>query len=336
MTVTIRDIARLADVSTTTVSRIINNKPYAASEATTKKVLEIIEEMNYKPNPLARGLITKKTKTIGLIIPDIANPFFPEIARGVEDIANKMGFNVFLCNTDDDLKKERKYIDALREKYVDGIILTVASDPRYEHIAELEKSEIPIVMMDRQVGHEEGKCVFIDNLEGGYLATRHLIDLGHKRIGCITGPLKTKGAIDRYKGYEKALMEKGIEIDKNLVVESNYKIEGGMEATKKLLHHKDLTAIFVCNDTMAYGAYKELKRKGYKIPEDMSIVGFDNIYLSQMLEKELTTVCQPTYKMGVAAAEMLIKVIDGKKINKKQLCFKPELIVRKSTCENKK
>lgn len=336
MTTTIRDIAKLAGVSTTTVSRIINKKPYAASEATTKRVLEIIEEMNYKPNPLAQGLITKKTRTIGLIIPDIVNPFFPEIARGVEDIANKMGFNVFLCNTDDDLKKEKKYINALREKYVDGIILTVASDPRYEHIAELEKSDIPIVMMDRQVGHENGKCVFIDNLEGGYLATKHLIELGHEKIGCITGPLKTKGAIDRYKGYEKALKESGIKIDRKLVIESNYKIHGGVEATKLLLKQSDLTAIFACNDTMAYGAYKELKKKGYVIPEDMSIVGFDNIYLSQMLEKELTTVSQPTYKMGVAAADMLIKVIEGKRVNKKQLCFKPELIIRESTCENKK
>ena len=334
MGITIQDIARMAGVSTTTVSRVINNKVEGVSEVTRKRILEIVKETKYKPNPLARGLITKKTKTIGLIIPDITNPFFPEIARGVEDIANKNGFNVFLCNTDDDPDKEKKYIEALKEKYVDGIIFTVASNPRYEHINELFDCGIPIVMMDREMEKEDMKCVYIDNFEGGYIATKHLIELGHKNIGCITGPLKSKSAIDRYKGYEKAMIESNIPINKELVIESNYKIEGGILATERLLNNSMLTAIFVCNDAMAYGSYKAIKKRGYSIPEDISIVGFDNIYLSQMVEKELTTVSQPTYDMGVSAAKMLIKVIDGKRINKKHICFKPELIIRESTSKS--
>ena len=334
MSITIQDIAKMANVSTTTVSRVINNKTEGVSEATREKILKIIHDTGYKPNSLARGLITKKTKTIGLIIPDITNPFFPELARGVEDMANKNGFNVFLCNTDDDPSKEKKYIDALKEKYVDGIIFTVSSNPNREHINELLKCGIPIVMMDRELEDSDVKCVYIDNLEGGYIATKYLINLGHKKIGCITGPLKSKSAIDRYKGYEKAMLESGISINKDLVIESNYKIEGGILATNKLLNNSEVSAIFTCNDIMAYGAYKVIKQRGYSVPQDISIVGFDNIYISNMMEKELTTIDQPTYSMGATATKMLIRSINGERINKKHICFKPKLIIRESADKN--
>lgn len=336
MSITIQDIAKLASVSTTTVSRVINNKTEGVSEITRKKILKIIQDTGYKPSSLARGLITKRTKTIGLIIPDITNPFFPEMARGVEDMANKNGFNVFLCNTDDNPSKERKYIDALKEKYVDGIILTVSSNPNDEHINELLKSDIPIVMMDRELEDSDVKCVYIDNLEGGYIATKYLINLGHKKIGCITGPLKSKSAIDRYKGYEKAMLENGIPLNKDLVIESNYKIEGGVLATNKLLNKSEVSAIFVCNDIMAYGAYRAIKQRGYSVPQDISIVGFDNIYISNMMEKELTTINQPTYSMGATATKMLIRSINGERINKKHICFKPKLIIRESADKNLK
>ncbi|SKC83566.1 LacI family DNA-binding transcriptional regulator [Maledivibacter halophilus] len=332
MGVTIKDIARMANVSTTTVSRVINNKSEGVSESTRKKILDLVKEFNYQPNALARGLVTKKTKTIGLIIPDISNPFFPDIARGVEDSANDYGYNVFLCNTDEDLHKESEYINALKEKYVDGIIFTLASIPKYEHILDLIKSGIPVVMMDRFIESKDIKGVFLDNLEGGYIATKHLIDLGHRKIGCITGPLHTKTSIERYEGYQKALMDANITLDKSFVVESNYKMDGGMKAAEELLREKKITSIFACNDLMAYGAYKVIKACEYKIPQDISIVGFDDILISQMLETQLTTIKQPTYDMGATAAKMLIDMIEGKKVRKKIVSFKPQLIIRQSTC----
>lgn len=332
MAVTIKDIARLAKVSTTTVSRVINHKSEGVSEDTRKKILDLVKELNYQPNALARGLVTKKTKTIGLIIPDISNPFFPDIARGVEDSANRQGYNVFLCNTDDNLDKESEYINALKEKYVDGIIFTLASIPKYEHILDLIKSGIPVVMMDRLIESKDIKGVFLDNFQGGYIATKHLIELGHTKIACITGPLQTKTAIERYEGYQKALMDAKIELDKSLIIESDYKMDGGIKAAEQLLKKKQMTGLFACNDLMAYGAYKAIKACGYKIPEDVSIVGFDDIQISQMLETQLTTIKQPTYDMGVSAAKMLISLIEEKRIRKKIVRFEPQLIIRQSTC----
>ncbi|AAM23502.1 LacI family transcriptional regulator [Caldanaerobacter subterraneus subsp. tengcongensis MB4] len=332
MAVTIKDIARLANVSVTTVSRVINNKPEGVSEETRQKILKLVKELGYQPNAIARGLVTKKTKTIGLIIPDISNPFFPDIARGVEDSAHIYGYNVFLCNTDDNLEKESEYIRALKEKYVDGIIFTSSSIPKHEHIIELVESGIPVVIMDRRVDSENIYGVFLDNYEGGYIATKHLIDLGHEKIGCITGPLYTKSAKERLEGYKKALLDSGIKIDEKLIFEGDYKINGGIIGAERLLKdNKDMSAIFACNDLMAYGAYKTIRSFGYKIPDDISVVGFDDIQLSQILEPQLSTIKQPAYDMGLTAARMLIKLIEGKKLKKKIINFRPQLVIRQST-----
>lgn len=328
MAITIKDIAKRTDVSIATVSRVINNKSEGVSDGTRKRILEVVKELGYQPNALARGLVTKRTKTIGLIIPDIANPFFPDIARVVEDCANKQGYSVFLCNTDDNLHKESQYIKVLGEKCVDGIIFTSNAIPKQEHTIELIKNSIPLVLMDRWV-ELEGICgVFLDNLKGGYMASKHLIDLGHERIACITGPLYSKTAKDRLEGYKKALFEEGIPVDKSIIVEGDYKINSGFNAAEKLLNKK-VTAIIAFNDLMACGACKSVKANGYRIPEDISIIGFDDIQLSQMME--LTTIRQPSYEMGIAAIKMLIKLIEHKKINKRIISFEPSLIVRQST-----
>lgn len=331
MSTTIKDIARVANVSTATVSRVINKKDEGVSDSTRKKVLDIIEELDYQPNAFARGLVTKKSKTIGLIIPDITNPFFPDVTRGVEDVANKNGYNVFLCNTDDDSNKQNQYINTLKEKHVDGIIFTFTSIPKYEHVLKLIKSGVPVVMLDRQIDFEDIYGVFLDNHKGGYLATKHLIDLGHKKIGCIAGPLHSKNSRERLEGYKKALSDAEIDFNEKLVIAGDFKLTGGMKATKKLLTEEDLTALFICNDLMVYGAYKEIKSMGYKIPKDISIVGFDDIQLSQVLEPQLTTIRQPIYDMGAEASKMLIKLIKGKKIRKKVVGFNSTLIIREST-----
>ncbi|ABY95668.1 MULTISPECIES: LacI family DNA-binding transcriptional regulator [Thermoanaerobacter] len=330
MAVTIKDIAKLANVSITTVSRVINNKTEGVSEETRNRILQLVKELGYQPNAIARGLVTKKTKTVGLIIPDISNPFFPDIARGVEDSAHIYGYNVFLCNTDDNLEKESEYINALKEKYVDGIIFTSSSIPKHEHITDLIKSGIPVVIMDRRIDSEDIYGVFLDNYEGGYIATKYLIDLGHKRIGCITGPLYISNAIERLEGYKRALVDNEIEVDNRLIFEGDYKINSGIIGAEKLLEH-EVTAIFASNDLMAYGAYKAIRSYGYKIPDDISVVGFDDIQLSQILEPQLTTIRQPAYDMGLAAARMLIKLVEGKKLKKKIINFRPQLIIRQST-----
>lgn len=337
MNATIKDVAKLANVSVTTVSKVMNNKG-EISEATKKRVLGVIDELNYKPNALARGMITKKTRTIGLILPDICNPFYPDVARGVEDGASKFNYNIFLCNTDNSTKKEKNYINILIEKRVDGIIFTSSLSPKQDNIINLKKSGIPVVYMDRRVEYpDEINGVYINNFVGGYLATKHLIDLGHTKIGCITGNLKTLDSIERFEGYKKALKDSDISLNNELIAEGNYDIESGYECVDKLLSSnavgKDITSIFACNDLMAYGAYKLFKQKGIRIPDDISIIGFDDIVLGQMLEPNLSTIRQPMYDMGSIASNMLIKMIEGKKLKENVVILQPELIVRSSTRE---
>jgi LacI family transcriptional regulator len=238
---------------------------------------------------------------------------------------------VFLCNSDNNNDKERDYIKVLKEKYVDGIIFTGSSISNCSYILDLVDSSIPVVIMDRDLESENINGVFLDNYEGGYAATKHLIDLGHTGIGCAIGPLTTKSARDRLEGYMNALRDNGIQVDNHLIREGEYNIKGGEEGAKKILENKGVTAIFASNDLMAYGVYKTVHSKGLKIPEDISVVGFDDIQFSQILEPQLTTINQPTYDMGVTATQILLKLIQGKTVRKKMVNFKPKLIVRKST-----
>jgi LacI family transcriptional regulator len=331
MAITIKDIARITNVSATTVSRVLNNKHEGVSLETRQRILDTIRELDYKPNAIARGLVTKKTNTIGIIIPDISNQFFSDIARGIEDGASDHGYNVFLCNTDDKLDKESKYINALKEKCVDGIIFASSSMPNIKIISELIKGSIPVVVVDRHVEIENVYGIYTDNFRGGYIATKHLIDLNHKKIGCITGPLGNHNSKERLDGYKQALLDSCITFNEDLVAEGNYKINGGMKAAEKLIRNKQITALFVSNDLMAYGAYKAIKAAGLNIPEDISIVGFDDTELSQIIEPELTTIRQPAYQMGIEAERALIKIISGKSVKDRNKSFSPNLIIRKST-----
>ena len=331
MSATIKDIARLANVSIATVSNVINHKDGGFTPETKEKIIQVIQELDYKPNAAARSLITKSTKTIALIIPDIRNSFFSSIARGIEHVVSKHGYNIFLCNTDDSFARECDYIDILKEKCVDGIILTSNSIPSFDHISNLYRSGMPIVLLDRKIDVCDGYGVFLDNTRGGYLATKHLLELGHENIACITGPLYVESAADRLEGYKMALADFGVQPNDDYIFQGDYKVESGVRAAKKILKNKRFSAIFSCNDLMAVGAYKAMKAHGYHIPNDMSVVGFDDVELSQMIEPNLTTVYQPIDKMGVAAGNMLIQLINKKKITHKVLKFVPELIVREST-----
>ena len=310
MKTTIKQIAKEAGVSIATVSIILNKKDKKISEATRQRVLEIVKKYNYIPNAMAGSLVTKRTGIIGLILPDITNPFFPEIARGAEDKASEEGFNLIFCNTDDKLEAEEKYIESLTGRMVDGII--IAHSASAEKTSEiLERSQIPIVLVDRDLDSKNiiGK-VLVDNEEGAYQGVKYLILKGYRKIAFLSGSASLQLTKDRLRGYERALHESQISIEDSLIKYGQYRSVWGREGTKKLIQeHIDFDAIFCGNDLIAIGAMKELKVSGYRIPEEIGVMGFDDIYISELVEPELTTVRQPNYQMGQKAAELLIDYI---------------------------
>lgn len=329
MNPTIKDVARLVGVHPSTVSRVINNHP-RISEKTRNKVLFAIKKLGYTPDGIARGLKLKKTYTLGVLIPDITNPFFAEIARGVEDTANKNGFNVILCNTDDKLKKERTYLDILKERRVDGLILGTAHI-RDKSILELEKNNFPYILVSRNIEGLDKNCIIINDMVGGIMATEFLIRLGHRRIAHITGPLKVRAAIDRLEGYKDALKKHGVEYKEELIEEGDFRIKGGYQAMKKFLDLPEPpTAIFAANDLLALGAMQAIQKKKYHIPEDFCIIGFDDIRLASFVYPPLTTIRQPMLEMGTLAVKMLLKIIEEGEFNQRKLMLKPELIIRES------
>lgn len=332
MEVTIYDIAKAADVSITTISKILNNKDQDISEKTREKVLNIMNEMNYKPNAVARSLVTKKTNVIGLLIPDISNPYFSEMARGVEDGVNRFGFNVVFCNTDENQEKELEYLQILQEKGMDGIIFVPIAESYYDFIKDIKsKSQKPFVVLDRVYENADKKVgqVVFNNVMGGYLATKYLIDKGHRRIGCVTGSRYNKSSIDRLNGYKKALQEADINFDPSVIFEGDYRYNSGV-ASGRFFEKSDVTAIFIENDIMASGVYRTFNECGIKIPDDISIVGYDDINLSLILNPPLTTILQPKLEMGEKAGEMLARMIQGEKTDL-FIEYEPNLIERGST-----
>lgn len=332
MKITIKDIARMAEVSTATVSKVVNNKDKNISDATRQKVLRIIKEHNYVPNRVASSMITKKTHSIGLVIPDITNPFFPEIARGVEDVANKFGYHVILCNSDNDISKEISYIEMLQEKMVDGIILT-ASSRRVADSLDLRKLSVPLITVDRDIEEVKVKGkVIVDNVSGAYEAVCYMFNKGYKRVLHLAGPLTSGPSIDRYEGYKKAHRDMEKELLDELFIEGFYTSEWGYEGIIQILKKGiEFDSIFCGNDLIAMGAMKALREHDYKIPKDVGIVGFDDIYMATMIEPQLTTVHQPNYKMGSKAAQLLIDFIEGRTVVNKVEVLKTKLIIREST-----
>lgn len=325
MMVTIKDVAKQAEVSVATVSRVLNKNGYVNSD-TEKKVLQVIEDLNYKPNAVARSLFKKSSKSIALIIPDITNPFFPELARAVENTATKNGYTLHLYNSDDIEESEKGYLEILKHKYVDGVILSTNSLDK-EH---LESLEMPIVVLDRLY---EGNVptVISKNYEGGKLATRYLKEIGCKVISHIKGPENNTNAQDRYLGYLNEVKDE-YWFNDGLVVNGDYNIKKSMLVTKKLLiDNPQIDGVFAGNDIMAIGALKVIHQMGKRVPEDISVIGFDGISLGEMLIPELTTIAQPIYKMGQLATDMLIDLIDGKKVDIKNYELDVELIKRYTT-----
>lgn len=332
MSITIKDIANLANVSIATVSRVLNNKADGISEETKNRIFKIAKDLNYRPNAIARGLVLKKTNTIGLVLPDISNPFFPEIARGVEDTAKYQGYNVFLCNTDEDIYKEAGYIKALKDRQVDGIIFAASAIKNNEIITK-HVGRIPFILIDRRPDEFiDAPGVFLDNFVGGYLGAKHLIEKGHKNIIFISGPLQSHNAKQRLNGFSQAFSEVGLTVKEDFITEGNFKRSCGYTIVDQLLQDKkDFSAIFASNDLMAVGALEALGENGKNVPHDVAVVGFDNIYLSKVVTPKLTTISQPTYQMGAKAAEMLLSIINNAPMDEQQVFFTPQLVVRASS-----
>lgn len=327
---TIRNVAEKAGVSITTVSHVINGTRYVSDELI-QRVHAAMDELNYRPNVLARGLRRGDTRTIGLVVPDNSNPFFAEVARVIEDVGFKNGYSVILCNSDDDLSKEAAYLNVLIAKQVDGVIF-IAAGSEYEHLLELTGRNIPVVVVDREIEHALADIILVDNELGGYEAAKYLVDLGHKKIACITGPSEVTPSAGRVQGYRRALEEAGIPLRQDYVTAGDFHFQGGEAAMVRLLELEDPpTAVFACNDWMAVGTFRAVRKAGKQIPKDVSIVGFDDIQLASVVNPTLTTIAQPISDMATMAAELLItRMQNSQEIPTQRTLLNPILRIRES------
>lgn len=304
----IYDVARAAGVSISTVSHVLNGTRFV-SEETKARVYRAVKELNYRPSSLARALVRQETRMIALVVPDNVNPFFAELARGIEDYGFRAGYNVILCNSDRDASKELAYLDMLISKRVDGVIY-MGLDNRTETLQPLLEQSIPLVAFDQE--HEAIDVVLLNNYEGGYDATRYLIELGHRRIACIGGPDPLTRSGLRVRGYEKALSEAGISPEPALILSGDWSFRSGQEAARQFFELPvPPTAIFACNDTMAIGAMSFLQQKGLVVPRDVSVIGFDNITLSTFCTPRLTTLGTLSADVGRRLCQLLLDRING-------------------------
>ncbi len=310
MTVTIYDVAREAGVSMATVSRVVNNNPNVKPQ-TRKKVFEAIERLGYRPNAVARGLASKKTTTVGVVIPDISNSIFSEVARGIEDIANMYHYNIILCNADKKKEKEIRVVNTLLEKQVDGLLF-MGGAITDDHVQAFKTSSVPVVLCATADEKRLIPSVDIDHEKAAYDAVNVLIQNGHKNIAMISGTLQDPAnGFARYQGYKKALEDAGIPLREEYVRVGNYRYESGLELTNYFLELPERpTAIFAATDEMAIGAIHTLQDRGLKVPDDVSVISVDNIRMASMVRPQLTTVAQPMYDIGAVAMRLLTKLMN--------------------------
>ena len=326
---TIRDVAAKAGVSAATVSRIINNKGQATPE-TIARVHAIIKELGYKPNVVARSLTSRKSNTIALLVPTISNPFFPELARGVEDVANSYGLNIFLCNTDDEREKVNNYLVSLRERYVDGVIIN-SLNLTNEDLEELHSNGIPTITLDRTFANHEFSSISVKHRIGAQLATKHLIDIGCKRIGLIRGPEDDFTAVQRMWGYRDYVKEFDW-FDQSWIALGDFSVKSGYLCMKELFQrHPDIDGVFASNDLMAIGLLKAAHEWGRKVPDELAIIGFDGIDMSQYTNPPISTIKQPSYEMGKMAMEELLRLIKKPESDCNKIELDVELILRESS-----
>jgi LacI family transcriptional regulator len=334
--ITVYDIAREANVSVATVSRVLNNTA-PVKKSTREKVLQIIDKYQFQPNALARSLLKKETGTIGMIMPDISNPFFPEVFLGAETEAKAKGYTFLLCNTAGDHERESEYLRTLIEKRVDGIIYmggrinTASCAPALVKEVTDVASKIPVVLVNGQLPGRQLTRVATDEYKGAQLATQHLIDLGHRDIGFIGGGHAMTTTLQKVKAFQAQLEQNGIPFRPEWVLHDSFSMTSGRELMTQLLQRKERpTAVFCVNDFTAIGAMKAIIEHGFRVPDDFSIVGFDDTPLAASIIPELTTVSQRSHELGRTAVQVLTKLLNKEKV-KKVTMLEPELIVRQSS-----
>lgn len=320
----IKEVAKLANVSPATVSRVINGTARVDKDKT-ERVQRAIKETGFVPNEVARSLFKKSSKTIGCILPSIKNPFFTQLASAVEHTADKHGYKLIFCNTENEFKKEKAALQMLTSINADGIILITSNEKMYEYI---KSCSIPIVITDRGLSkNNNAGYIHCDNYSGGRLAAEYLIECGCKNIVCISGPQEMSSARARYRGYSDVCAEHGI---KEQMVECAFDFNAGLNIAEKILTmYPDADGIIAPNDMVAISVYKVLHKKGIKVPEEIQLIGFDNIDLARLITPELTTIAQPINEMGVKAAELIINN-DRASLNKEYV-FESKLIIRETT-----
>ncbi|MGD6855591.1 catabolite control protein A [Bacillus infantis] len=331
MNVTIYDVAREANVSMATVSRVVNGNPNV-KPATRKKVLEVIERLGYRPNAVARGLASKKTTTVGVIIPDISSTFFAELARGIEDIATMYKYNIILSNSDQNKDKELHLLNTMLGKQVDGIVF-MGGNITAEHVEEFEKSPVPIVLAGSIEESEKIPSVNINYEQAAYDAVQTFIEKGHKEIGIAIGPLHEPiNEAKKLAGYKRALSEAGIEYREELVAEGDYTYDSGIEAFEKLMESSvKPTAIFAGSDEMALGVVHGAEDKGFSVPNDVEVISSDNTRLALMVRPQLTSVVQPLYDIGAVAMRLLTKYMNKEKVTENIVVLPHRIEYRDST-----
>ncbi|MBI5958686.1 MAG: LacI family DNA-binding transcriptional regulator [Chloroflexi bacterium] len=327
-TPTLKDVADHAQVSRATVSRVLNNNP-SVDEDLRVRVLESIRLLGYQPNRAARRLRASSSDVLGLIISDIENPFFISVVRGVEDSAYANHMSVVLCNTDEDPVKQRMYLSVMQAERVAGLIISPTN--ANEDFAELRQVGIPIILLDRRTDKFETDAVSIDNVGGAYLAVKHLIDLGYERIGMIGGSPHLTTGRERYEGYRKALHAAGMKIDEKLIKVGNFKTESGYALAKEFITSpQPPRAIFVANNLMTLGTLRVLREHGVRVPQDIALVGFDDMPWSSELCPPLTAVSQPTYELGQETVQLLLRRLADSDAPIRTVTLQPRLVIRES------
>jgi LacI family transcriptional regulator len=326
---TIKDVAALAGISYTTVSHVVN-KTRPVSEEVRVKVEAAIKSLDYVPSAVARSLKAKSTATIGLLVPNSLNPYFAELARGIEDYCERNGYCVILCNSDDDPDKQRNYLRVLLEKRIDGLIVASAGGDT-GLVQSLTGVRTPMVMVDRGLDGVDADLVRIDHEYGAYLATRHLLELGHRDIATIGGPASTSVAQMRLAGYRRALKEAGIEVPRERMLESDFTSTGGYNAAAILLEGNPPTAIFAGNDMIGIGVLRAAAERNVRVPSQLSVIGFDDIQMSRYVYPALTTVGQSILQLGEMAAEVLLQRITTPDMPTDQRIVTPSIVLREST-----
>lgn len=334
MRVTIKDVAKAANVSPATVSLVMNNRPVPVAPATRERVLNAAKELRYRPNHMAVALTTRKTNTIGLIIPDITNLFHSAYCEQIERYAEERSYSVIIRIARNDVEDTVRFLYDFEDRAVDGVILTksIFEDPddTFACMQAVQEMRIPVMLTDRVPKEYSAGAVLLNDYLGGLLAVRHLVDMGHRQIGCITGQMHYENCKDRLRGYRDALEEAGIPYDSSLVFYGNLEVDSGMRALPYLLGKK-VTAIFAFNDMTAYGVYKQARNYNLRIPDGISVVGFDDLVFSDLIDPPLTTLEYPIEQMAEAVVKRMLTKINNEPICEEPLVFDPVLKVKGST-----